>query len=93
MGAAYEKIEAFTEEDCEVQEGMITAGTHRLLRFSTESRNIGGADLVLAPPDADLLRAVGAVPLRCQRGVRGRARRPGPGRTLVARRESSSARA
>jgi hypothetical protein len=33
-----------------VQENLIAAGTHRLLRFSTESRNIGGADLVLGDP-------------------------------------------
>jgi hypothetical protein len=46
----YETIETFMPEDCEVQENMITAGTHRLLRFSTESRNIGGADLVLGDP-------------------------------------------
>ena len=43
----YEMTETFTSEDCEVQEGMIDAGTHRLLRFSTESRNIGGGDMRL----------------------------------------------
>lgn len=36
--------------DCEVEEGMITAGTHKLLRFSTQTRNIGAQDLVLGSP-------------------------------------------
>ena len=45
----YLSTETFDPTDCAVVEGMITAGRHRLLRFSTESRNIGGADLVLPP--------------------------------------------
>lgn len=42
--------ESFSGDSCEVQEGMITAGPHRLLRFTTESRNVGGADIVLPSP-------------------------------------------
>ena len=48
--APYETTETFTDLDCEVQEGMTTAGTHRFLRFSTESRNIGGGDVQLGSP-------------------------------------------
>ena len=46
----YESTETFAPEDCEVQEGMITTGTHRLLRFTTESRNIGGGHVVMGDP-------------------------------------------
>lgn len=46
----YVTNESFAADSCEVQEGMITAGAHRLLRFTTESRNIGGADVVLPSP-------------------------------------------
>lgn len=42
--------ETFNALDCEVQEGMIEVGTHRLLRFSTETRNIGGQDMILPNP-------------------------------------------
>ncbi|OYV04914.1 MAG: hypothetical protein CFE26_14340, partial [Verrucomicrobiales bacterium VVV1] len=42
--------ESFDAASCEVQEGMITAGAHRLLRFTTESRNVGGSDIVLPSP-------------------------------------------
>ena len=48
--APYETTDAFTEDDCEVQENMISAGTHRLLRFSTESRNIGGGNVAMGNP-------------------------------------------
>ena len=41
----YQTTETFQRGDCEVEEGMISAGTHRLLRFTTESRNIGGDNL------------------------------------------------
>jgi len=37
-------------KDCEVDEGLITAGTHRLLRFGTETRNIGGIDMLVPTP-------------------------------------------
>ena len=46
-------LETFNETDCEVQEGMITAGTHRLLRFSTETRNIGLSNIVLPAPEGN----------------------------------------
>ncbi len=46
----YETTETFTDTDCEVQENMISSGTHRLLRFSTESRNIGGGNVVMGSP-------------------------------------------
>ena len=46
----YVSEETFSEEDCEVQEGMTTAGTHTLLRFNTETRNIGSSDLVMPSP-------------------------------------------
>jgi Lysyl oxidase/Bacterial pre-peptidase C-terminal domain/Chitobiase/beta-hexosaminidase C-terminal domain len=46
----YLSTETFEAMDCEVKEGMITAGTHRLLRFSTETRNIGGVDLHVPTP-------------------------------------------
>lgn len=49
----HETTETFTDEDCEVQENMIAAGTHRLLRFSTESRNIGGSDVVMGSPEGN----------------------------------------
>jgi hypothetical protein len=44
------ELESFSSEDCEVVEGMIAAGEHRLLRFTTETRNLGGADLVMGRP-------------------------------------------
>jgi hypothetical protein len=46
----YVTVESFDPESCEVQEGMIEPGTHTLLRFSTETRNIGGDDLVMPNP-------------------------------------------
>lgn len=42
--------QSFASSHCAVQEGLITAGTHRLLRFNTESRNTGTADLALGAP-------------------------------------------
>ena len=49
----YESTETFVAEDCEVQEGMIGEGTHHLLRFSTESRNIGGGNVVMGAPEGN----------------------------------------
>jgi hypothetical protein len=46
----YVTHETFDASDCAVVEGHITAGAHRLLRFTTESRNIGGADVVMGSP-------------------------------------------
>ncbi len=40
----------FTNGDCEVLEGCATAGTHRLLSFSMETRNVGNGDLVVGSP-------------------------------------------
>ena len=42
--------ETFAANSCDVQEGSITAGTRKLLRFTTQSRNVGTADLVLGNP-------------------------------------------
>ncbi|WP_293995431.1 lysyl oxidase family protein [Sphaerotilus sp.] len=52
MSAANPRIttETFAANACEIQEGTITAGTHKLLRFTTQTRNIGTADLVLGNP-------------------------------------------
>jgi len=46
----YASVETFSENDCEVQEGMTTPGAHTLLRFNTETRNIGNSDLVMPSP-------------------------------------------
>ncbi len=46
----YITTQTFAADECAVVEGHIVAGTRRLLRFSTESRNIGGADLVVGSP-------------------------------------------
>ena len=43
-------IETFEEGTCEILEGCAVAGTRRLLRFNTETRNIGNADLFLGNP-------------------------------------------
>ena len=40
----------FASGDCTVGEGCSGAGTRRLLRFSTHTRNVGTADLVLGNP-------------------------------------------
>ncbi len=40
----------FKPEDCEVREGLVLAGKRRLLRFTTETRNAGTADLVMGSP-------------------------------------------
>ena len=40
----------FFEGDCEVEEGTIEPGRHTLLRFNTETRNIGGGDLIMPSP-------------------------------------------
>lgn len=42
--------ETFAASSCDVVEGAVTAGTRKLLRFTTQSRNIGTADLVLGNP-------------------------------------------
>lgn len=49
----YLAVETFPAESCEVVEGMIGPGLRRLLRFTTETRNVGGADMILGTPSAD----------------------------------------
>lgn len=46
----YITTQTFGPNACEIQEGTITAGTKKLLRFTTQSQNLGGADLVLGNP-------------------------------------------
>jgi hypothetical protein len=52
MDAANPRIttETFATTACEIEEGTITAGPHKLLRFNTQTRNLGTADLVLGSP-------------------------------------------
>src|ERR1043166_1349564 len=45
----------FLPTDCEVVEGCETAGTHRLLNFNTETRNMGAGDLYLGNPATNSL--------------------------------------
>jgi hypothetical protein len=45
----------FASNDCEVVEGCATVGTHRLLSFTTETRNIGAGDLVMGNPATNSL--------------------------------------
>jgi hypothetical protein len=45
------QILTFSPESCSVQEGMVQAGTRRLLRFTTTYPNIGTADLVVGNPE------------------------------------------
>ncbi len=47
--------QTFSAGSCTVQEGCAVAGTRRLLRFATETRNIGNADLVLGDPEGNPL--------------------------------------
>ena len=49
----YITTETFAPEDCAVVEGNVVAGTRRLLRFTTDTRNIGLADLILGAPEGD----------------------------------------
>jgi hypothetical protein len=45
----------FTTNSCEVLEGCVVPGTRRLLRFNTETRNIGLGDLYLGNPQTNAL--------------------------------------
>lgn len=47
---AYTTTETFNGNACDVTEGLVVSGTRRLLRFTTETRNVGTADLVLRSP-------------------------------------------
>ena len=42
--------ETFASTACEIEEGTIVAGTRKLLRFNTQTENIGTADLMLGNP-------------------------------------------
>lgn len=42
--------ETFTAGACDALEGLVATGKRRLLRFTTETRNIGASDLVLRSP-------------------------------------------
>ena len=44
--------ESFSQEDHSVQDGCVTPGTHRVLRFDFLSHNVGDADLVVGAPAA-----------------------------------------
>ena len=46
---------AFASNDCTVSEGCIPAGIRRLLSFTTETRNVGAADLVMGNPATNSL--------------------------------------
>lgn len=46
----YVTTEEFDASSCEVQEGLIGAGSRRLIRYNTEVRNIGAQDMVMPPP-------------------------------------------
>ena len=47
--------ETFTSTDCEVVEGCESTGTHTLLTFNAETRNIGSGDLVIGDPSTNVL--------------------------------------
>lgn len=47
----YVSIEEFDPLSCDVQEGMIGPGRRRLLRYSTEVRNLGARDMVMPEPE------------------------------------------
>jgi lysyl oxidase len=46
----YLTVVTFANDSCEVLEGLTTGGTRKLVRFSTESRNIGTSDLLMGDP-------------------------------------------
>jgi len=45
----------FASNDCEVVEGCETPGTHTLLSFTSETRNVGSGDLVFGDPSTNSL--------------------------------------
>ena len=49
----YVSVEEFDANSCEVEEGMIGAGTRRLLRYNTEVRNLGSRDMVMPSPEGN----------------------------------------
>lgn len=48
--SAFTEVESFLPEDCDLDEGCGSPSTRRILRFDTETRNVGQADLVLGDP-------------------------------------------
>lgn len=52
-GPPFIDTRTFTADECAVQEGYASAGTHRLLRFHTVVANVGTRDLVLGKPQAN----------------------------------------
>ena len=48
----YIQNRSFTASDHDVQDGCVTPGSHRLLRFDFLSHNAGSADLVVGSPAA-----------------------------------------
>ncbi len=46
--------EKLAADSCSVIEGGVSAGTHRLLRFTVTTPNIGGADIVVGDPNAHI---------------------------------------
>ncbi len=49
----YLSTETFLESSCEVEEGLIEAGERRLLRYTTEIRNVGGLDMAMPDPEGN----------------------------------------
>ncbi len=47
--------QTFASNDCQVIEGCAIAGTRKLLRFNTETRNIGAGNLVMGDPSTNSL--------------------------------------
>jgi hypothetical protein len=47
----YVTTEEFDASSCEVEEGLIGAGSRRLIRYNTEVRNVGAEDMVMPPPE------------------------------------------
>ena len=43
-------VSTHAKDSCEVMEGLIAGGTRKLVRFATEARNIGSADLLMGEP-------------------------------------------
>ncbi len=56
----YVSTQTFADTSCDVAEGTITAGAKKLLRFTTQTRNIGTADFVLGNPATNPLFVWGA---------------------------------
>lgn len=51
----YLHTQTFAADDCAVVEGYTDPGTRRLLRFNTQTRNIGTEDLLLGDPEGNPL--------------------------------------